>query len=181
LTQEFFTLLLRRHDLAGVRREKGRFRSFLLASLEHFLSNERKKANRLKRGGGKIRVSIDPVSAEERYAREPSHDLAPDKLFERRWALALLGQVIDQLREEFRRANKSPLFEQLKVFLTGEGNGPAYADLAAQIGLTEAAVKMAVTRLRRRYRDVLRLHIAKTVATADDVEDEIRHLFAALG
>lgn len=101
LTQDFFAMLLQRRDLARVRREKGRFRSFMLASVEHFLANERKKASRLKRGGGKIFVSIDPASAEERYAREPSHDATPEKLFERRWALTLLGQVLDGLREEF--------------------------------------------------------------------------------
>ena len=124
ITQEFFAELLRRDDLAHVRREKGRFRSFLLASLEHFLSNERKKANRLKRGGGKTIVSIDPVWAEARYACEPSHDLTPDKLFDRRWAMTLLDQAIERLRQEFAKADKSLLFERLKVFLTGDENGP---------------------------------------------------------
>ncbi|MFI5381613.1 MAG: RNA polymerase sigma factor [Tepidisphaerales bacterium] len=181
LTQEFFALLLQRHDLADVRREKGRFRSFLLASLDHFLANERKKANRLKRGGGRIIVSIDPVSAEHRYAQEPWHDLSPDKLFERRWAMTLLEQAINHLRQEFLIADKLPLFERLKVYLTGDQNGPAYADMGAQLGLGEAAVKMAVSRLRRRYREVLRAEIAQTVASAEDIEDEIHHLFAAVG
>lgn len=180
LTQEFFAQLLSRHDLAQVGREKGRFRSFLLASLQHFLANQRKKANRLKRGGGQIIVSIDPASAEDRYAREPSHDLATDKLFERRWAMTLLDQSIDRLRHEFVSAGKLPLFERLKVYLTSGENGPAYADVAAQLGLSESAVKMAVSRLRKRYRQVLRAEIGRTVAGPDEIEGEIRDLFAAL-
>ncbi|HET6250851.1 MAG TPA: sigma-70 family RNA polymerase sigma factor [Tepidisphaeraceae bacterium] len=181
LTQEFFAELLRRSDLAGVGREKGRFRSFLLASMKHFLANERKKANRLKRGGGKVILSIDPISAEDRYAREPSYDLTPEQLFERRWAMTLLEQTIERLRQEFVKAGKGRLFERLKVFLTGDENGPRYADVGAELGLTEAAVKMAVSRLRRRYREILRSQIDETVASAQDVEDEIRHLFTSLG
>jgi RNA polymerase sigma-70 factor (ECF subfamily) len=180
LTQEFFAELLRRRDLSAVGREKGKFRSFLLASLQHFLANERKKATRLKRGGGKIVVSIDAAAAENRYAGELSHDLAADKLFERRWAMALLEQAIEQLRQEFVKAGKLPLFERLKIYLTGDKNGPPYAQVAASLGLSEAAVKMAVSRLRRRYREVLRGQIGQTVASADEIEDEIRHLFTAL-
>jgi RNA polymerase sigma-70 factor (ECF subfamily) len=181
LTQEFFAQLLLRQDLTQVRREKGKFRSFLLASLQHFMANERKKAGRLKRGGGQNIISIDAESAERRYALEPSHDLGPDKLFERRWAMTLLDQAIEQLRLEFVRSNKLALFEQLKVFLTGDENGPAYCDLGAKLAMTEAAVKMAVSRLRRRYREILRAQIENTVAGPDDIEDEIRHLFTALG
>ena len=181
LTQEFFAMLLQRNDLARLGRERGRFRSFLLASVEHFMANQRKKAARLKRGGGRIIISIDPSSAEERYGREPSHDSTPEKLFERTWAMTLLGQIIDELREEARRANKLCLFESLKVFLTGKDDGPTYAKVGAQHDMTEAAVKMAVSRLRRRYRDILRAQIARTVATADEIDEEIRHLFIALG
>ena len=181
LTQEFFAQLLKRRDMATVRREKGKFRSFLLASLQHFLTNERKKAGRLKRGGGQTVISIDPASAEQRYASEPSHDLGPDKLFERRWAMTLLDQAIEHLRQEFVKAGKLPLFERLKIFLTGDENAPPYIDIGAKVGLSEAAVKMAVSRLRRRYREVLRAQIEQTVASAEDIEDEIRHLFAALG
>ena len=180
LTQEFFSMLVERDDLARVGREKGRFRSFLLASVGHFMANQRKKAGRLKRGGGKIIISINSASAEERYGREPSHDSTPEKLFERTWAITLLGQVMDELREEARRANKLSLFESLKVFLTGEDDGPTYAKVGSQHDMTEAAVKMAVSRLRRRYRDILRTQIARTVATADEIDEEIRHLFIAL-
>jgi RNA polymerase sigma-70 factor (ECF subfamily) len=181
LTQEFFAQLLTRRDLARIQREKGRFRSFLLASLTHFLANERKKANRLKRGGGQVLVSIDAAIGERRYASEPSHELDPQKLFERRWAIALLEQAVDTLRQEFVKSGKSSLFEQLKVFLTGDNNGPRYADVGANVGLSEAAVKMAVSRLRRRYRQVLLTQIECTVPARDDVEDELRYLFAALG
>jgi RNA polymerase sigma-70 factor (ECF subfamily) len=181
LTQEFFAQILQRDDLAGVRREKGRFRSFLLASLQHFLTNEWKKENRLKRGGGKSIVSIDQTDGEHRYAAEPVHDLSPDKLFERRWAMTLLDRAINHLRDEHAAASKLEIFQQLKVFLTGAENGPKYAELGGQLGLSENALKMAVSRLRRRYREILRAEIAHTVASADDIEDEIRHLFAALG
>jgi RNA polymerase sigma-70 factor (ECF subfamily) len=181
LTQEFFALLLQRNDLARMKRENGRFRSFLLASLQHFLVNEWKKANRLKRGGGKTILSIDQTVGEHRYAAEPAHDLSPDKLFERRWAMTLLDRAINHLREEHAASNKLEIFEQLKVFLTGIENGPSYAELSVKLGMSENALKMAISRLRRRYREILRTEIAHTVASADDIEDEIRHLFTALG
>jgi RNA polymerase sigma factor (sigma-70 family) len=180
LTQEFFALLLKRSDLAGVRREKGRFRSFLLASAKHFLSNERKKARRLKRGGGRHIISIDSCSAEHRYACEPSHDLTPEQLFERRWVMTLLDNTLDQLRGEFIKAGKAAVFERLSVFLTGDENGPRYGDVGADLGLTEASVKMAVSRLRRRYRQILRTQIGQTVAGEEDIKAEIQHLFTVL-
>jgi RNA polymerase sigma factor (sigma-70 family) len=180
LTQEFFARLLEQKSLEQVRREKGKFRSFLLASLKHFLANEWDRARALKRGGGQELISLDADSAETRYSLEPTHGETADKIFDRRWALTLLDATLNRLRQEFANEGKAKIFEALKFTLTAERGTTPYADLATTLGLSEGAVKVSVHRLRQRYREVLRAEIADTVGTAGEVEEELRHLFAAL-
>ncbi len=180
LTQAFFTRLLEKHALGQVDREKGKFRSFLLASLKNFLANEWDKGQAQKRGGGHEVISLDHDSAESRYGLEPSHYLSPDKIFERRWALTLLEQVLASLRDEYCSDGKADLFEQLKTTLTGESGSVTYAAIAERLGMTEGAIKVAAHRLRHRYRELIRTEIGQTVASADDVDDELRHLLSVL-
>lgn len=179
LTQEFFYRLLDKRYLSAVDHRKGRFRTFLLAALEHFLANEWRRSQTQRRGGGQPIISIDD-SAEQRYAHEPATDLSPERIYEQRWALAFLEQVLGKLRVEFIDAGKGPTFETLKVFLTGDRSSVSYADLAASLGTTEAALKMAVSRMRQRYAELLRQEIANTVSSPDEVEDELRALMTAL-
>jgi RNA polymerase sigma factor (sigma-70 family) len=178
LTQEFFARLLEKHYLAGIKREGGRFRSFLLTALNRFLANEWDRVRALKRGGGQQAVPIDRDSAESRYQVEPAHELTPEKLYERQWAQALLDQVLARLRAEYGQDGKAALFDQLSRSLSLPRGALPYAELAGQLGTTEAAVKMAVQRLRARYRELLRAEIAQTVAQPAEVEEEIRYLFA---
>jgi DNA-directed RNA polymerase specialized sigma24 family protein len=178
LTQGFLASLLSTHALGTVHPAKGRFRSFLLAALNHFLANEWDKAQALKRGGGQAPISLD--AAEERYRAEPSEGLSPDRIFERQWALTLLAQVASRLREDYETAGKGPLFEALQVYLSGEKGLPPYRETADQLGLGLDALKKAVERLRRRYGELLREEIAHTVSSKEEVEAEIRALFAAL-
>jgi len=178
LTQEFFARLLEKDWLEGVDRERGRFRSWLLAAMKHFLANEWKRGRRLKRGGAAAFCSLDEHDAEARLLHEPATD-SPEKVYERRWAMTLLDQVMARLRTEMAGAGKLAHFEALKFCLAGEKN--AYADVGAQLGISEGAVKIAVYRLRERYRALLRAEIAETVAAEEDIEDELRSLFAALG
>lgn len=180
LTQEFFARLLERNDFAAADRAKGRFRSYLSAALKHFLANARDHARARKRGSGRVPIPLDFATAEGRFSHEPVHTITPDKAFARRWALTLLEQVLAQLREEFVVAGKGEFFDRLKVFLSGEKNAVSHADIAADLKMTEGAVKVAVHRLRRRYRELLRGEIAQTVADPDEIDDEIRELFAAL-
>jgi RNA polymerase sigma factor (sigma-70 family) len=180
LTQEFFARLLEKNFLAGVQREKGRFRSFLLASVKHFLANEWDKATAQKRGGGRVPISIDAELGENSLNIEPVDTLTAEKIFERRWALALLEQVLRRLREEYARDGKEKQFEQLKPTLTEASRSVLYAEIATRLGTSEGAVKVAVHRLRQRYRELLRAEIADTVAHTGEIEDEIRNLFAAL-
>lgn len=180
LTQEFFARLLEKDYLAAVDREKGKFRSFLLAACKHFLSNERDRARAQKRGGGREFVSIDPQLGESRYGLEPAHDATAERLFERRWALTLLEQVLARLREEFHQAGKGRLFELLKTCLTGDKTVP-YRRAGEELSLSESAVKVAAHRLRKRYRELLREEIGQTVSDPEQIDDEIRSLFAALG
>jgi RNA polymerase sigma-70 factor (ECF subfamily) len=180
LTQEFFTRLLEHNYLAGVNREKGRFRSFLLASLKHFLANEWDKAKAQKRGGGRVLISIDAAAGESSVGLEPADVLTAEKIFERRWALSLLEQVLRRLREEYTRDDKEQQFEQLKSTLTEASRSVSYAEIARRLATSEGAVKVAVHRLRQRYRELLRAEIADTVADPGEIDDEIRNLFAAL-
>jgi RNA polymerase sigma-70 factor (ECF subfamily) len=180
LTQAFFARLLEKNYLADVQREKGRFRSFLLASLKHFLANEWDRERALKRGGGQRLIALDDDSAESRYKLEPKDDLSADKIYERRWALTLLDQVLSRLRSEFEADGKLQEFEVLKQYLSAGRTSVSYALAAERLGTTEGAVKVAVHRLRKRYRELLRAEIGQTVATASEIEAEIRYLFAAL-
>ena len=180
LTQEFFSQLLQRNDLSRVSPDQGRFRSFLLASLKHLMLNEQKRAHRLKRGGGQVPISLDLERAASRYAQEPSHDLTPEKIYERRWALTILEKTLARLRDEYRGSDRLALFERLKDELAGEEKTRCYAQIGAELGMSEDAVKMAVCRLRKRYRGLLREEIAETVAHPNEVEDELRYLISAL-
>ena len=180
LTQGFFAHLLEHDALATVDPAKGKFRSFLLASLRHFLADARDRAQAQKRGGGRAPVSLDVAAAERRYGLEAAAPDSPDKVFERNWAVTLMEQVLERLRAEQVVADKRAQFELLRDCLMGEPDAPQYADLAAQLGLSQAAVKMAVSRLRGRYRQLLRQEIAHTVSRPEEVEEEIRALFAAL-
>jgi RNA polymerase sigma factor (sigma-70 family) len=180
LTQEFFARLLEKNYLAGADESRGRFRSFLLASLKHFLANEWHKAHAQKRGGGQIPIPIDMASAETSIGFEPADTTTAEKIYERRWALTLLESVLRRLRGEYVRDGKQKLFEQLKPTLTEASRSVAYAEIARRLDTTEGAVKVAVHRLRQRYREVLRAEIAETVAEPAEVDDELRNLFAAL-
>jgi len=180
LTQEFFARLLEKDYLADVARDKGRFRSFLLASLKHFLANEWDKLRARKRGGGRSFIRLDEHSAESRYKLEPRDDASADKLYERRWALTLLDRVLARLREEHAAAGKAKQFDALKGFISGERGAEGYAAVGAALGMSEANVKVTVHRLRKRYRELLRDEISQTVENVADIEEEIRHLFSAL-
>jgi len=180
LTQEFFARLLEKDFLGSVDQTKGRFRSFLLASLKHFLSNQRDRACAQKRGSGQTLLSLDFSDVETNMGFQPADEHTPEKAFEKRWALTLLAQSLARLRKEYSDRGKQDLFEQLKTTLTEGRGGVAYAELSARLGMSEASVKMAVHRLRERYRAVLRAEIAETVAQETEVEDELREVFRAL-
>jgi len=175
LTQAFFAELLGRNFLDVIDRSKGRFRSFLLASLEHFLSHERDKANALKKGGGVQPISLDAADAETRLRFEPADAETPAKVFERRWGLTVMERTMERLRAEY--GDQPARFEQLKPCLTGD-NPDRYRELAATLGMSETAVKAAVHRLRQHYGRLLRDEIAETVASESEVDQELRHLLA---
>jgi RNA polymerase sigma-70 factor (ECF subfamily) len=181
LTQGFFARMLDKDDFQLADPERGKFRSFLLASLKHFTANERKSAKRLKRGGGATLVPIDVNDAERHYAQEAVDDITPEKLFERSWAVNVLEQAMDRLQDEWKRSEKAAQFEALKGYLTPGKESTTYREIAQSLDMKEGAVKVAVHRLRRAYRAQLRAVIAETVATEDDVEEEIRDLFGAFG
>ena len=180
LTQEFFARLLEKNTLALADRERGRFRSFLLTALKHFLINEWEKTRAQKRGGGRKALALDFETKEQQIALEPAHTWTPERLYERQWALTLLDQVLGQLRREYHAAGKSKLFEQLKGFLVGDSATSSHAAAAERLGMTEGAVKVAAHRLRKRYRELLRQEVAQTVAGDNEVEEEIRALFRNL-
>jgi len=182
LTQGFFALLLERKDLDAVRREKGRLRSYLLTSLKNFLAKARRRELTVKRGEGRALVPLDELLAREHADLEPADTLSADRIYERRWALTLLEQVLTRLGEEYRAAGPAAagLFEQLKQALTGEPGKPSQAKIAEELSMNENAVKQAFYRLRQRYRSLLREEIAQTVAVPGDVEDELRHFIVEL-
>jgi len=179
LVQGFFAKLIEKNFLAAAEPEKGRFRSFLLLALKRYMTNEWDYAHRTKRGGGMEIVSLDGQDTELRYKAEAVGGISPGKAFERQWALTLLQQVLDRLSAEFSVAGKMTLFEELKVFLSGEKGG-TYAEIGERLDIPETTIKVTVHRLRVRYRELLRLEIAKTVTSPEAIEDEIRDLFAAL-
>ncbi|HUU16225.1 MAG TPA: hypothetical protein VMW72_03670 [Sedimentisphaerales bacterium] len=180
-TQAFFAALLAKHGLRLADPKRGKFRSFLLASLKHFLSNERARERAKKRGGGRKVLSLDFQNAESQYALEPRDELSPEKLFERSWALTVLARTMARLQAEAIDTNKQKLFDHLKVYLTAEKSSVPYRDTAAELDMTEGAFRVAVHRLRKRYRELLRDEIAQTVTSDDQIDEEIRDLFAALG
>ena len=179
LTQGFFARLLELNSLADVRREKGKFRSFLLASLNHFLSDEWDRARAQKRGHGRV-ISLDTDAAETRFGREPADASTREKMFERQWAMTLLETVVQRLQCDYQAAGKGALFMALRFSIMGDKTDVPYTQLAAEVGLSEEALRVAVHRLRQRYRQLLRDEIAQTVATPAEVDGEIRHLFSAL-
>jgi RNA polymerase sigma factor (sigma-70 family) len=180
LTQEFFARLLEKDYLKSAEPDKGRFRTFLLVALKRFLANEWDRQRAQKRGGTNPVVSIDQELAESRVAAEPAN-LQPDLLFDRQWARTLLDRTMARLLEEYVASGRAKLFELLRSCLAREESALSYAEIAARLNLTEAAVKMAVQRLRARYRELLRSEITETVASEDEVEEEIRHLFSTFG
>jgi RNA polymerase sigma factor (sigma-70 family) len=180
LTQEFFARLLARRDFDAVRKEKGRLRSYLLVSLKHFLANERERSNAIKRGRGERPISLDEIRAHWRIELEPIQSLTADQIYERQWAMAVLDQVLARLEEDYRANGRGQLFDRLKVLLADEPNHPSQAEIAAELGMTENAVKQAFHRMRVRYRELLHDQIAHTVATPGELDDELRHLIAVL-
>ncbi|MEW6304816.1 MAG: sigma-70 family RNA polymerase sigma factor [Verrucomicrobiota bacterium] len=180
-TQEFFAHLLERNSLHRADPQKGRFRSFLLASFKHFLANEWDRAHAQKRGGHVAFISLDAQSAEARFALEPISDLTPETLYHQRWALTVLDRAFNALRIECAHNGKSALFEELKPFLSSEANAGDYTSAAAHLNMSPNAIGVAVHRLRQRYRELVRAEIAQTVTTPADLDSEMNHLFAALG
>jgi RNA polymerase sigma-70 factor (ECF subfamily) len=180
LTQEFFLALVDKEFLAATGPEKGRFRTFLLLCLKRFLANQRDRDRAQKRGGGRTFVSINRDEAESRYQAEPADATTPERIYERRWALALLDQVLARLQDEYRQAGKTALFARLKAYLVADAPAETHAAVAADLGVSAGAVKVAVHRLRRRYGELLRAEVARTLERACDVNEEIRTLFTAL-
>lgn len=180
LTQAFFTYLLERPWLRDVHPSKGKFRSFLLASLNHFLANEWRREQTWKRGGGMRTFSINATDAEDCYRLEPSHNDSPDKIFDRHWAMNVLHQAQTLLQHECFIMGKADLFEAMKGMLDGDKNPKTYGKLAARLGMTAPAVKKAVQRLRKRYQDLIRAEISQTVSSPAEVKEELGHLFATL-
>jgi RNA polymerase sigma factor (sigma-70 family) len=180
LTQGFFARFLEHKYVALASRNRGKFRTFLLTSLRHFLVNEWEKARAEKRGGWQTMLTGGPQEAEDRYLAELDPGLAPDKIYEKRWAISLLETTLANLRQEFSAAGKGPVFEALKIHLWGGRDDQSYTELGAELGMTEGAVKVAVHRLRQRYRELLRAEIAHTVATPAEVDEELRYLVSVI-
>ena len=180
LTQDFFARLLEKQYLGLATPERGRFRTFLLSSLKNFLANDWKRSHRQKRGGDVAILSIDAATGENLYAAEPVELGDPEKLYEKRWASTLLELVLQRLREHYAATGRGPLFDELKVFVWGDRSDCSYAQIAAHLGLTEGAVKVAVHRLRHHFRDLLRAEIANTVADPQEVDEELRHMISVI-
>jgi RNA polymerase sigma factor (sigma-70 family) len=180
LTQGFFALLLERRDFDAVRKEKGRLRSYLLTSVKHFLASQQRRALAVKRGKGQRLVPLEGLSANERIEIEPADSLSADRLYERRWALTLMEQVLRRLKDEYDIGGNAALFDCLKQLLPDEPGAPSRAEIAARLDMTENAVRQALHRFRHRYQILLREEISHTVAIASDIEDELRHLIAVL-
>lgn len=180
LTQEFFARLLERNWIGRAEEQKGRFRSFLLSAMNHFLADNWDKARAQKRGGGAMPVPLQFDTAETRYNHEPVYNITPEQSYERQWALILLDKVLQRLRAEYEQEGRAEFFTALNPCLVGDRTAQPYAELAVKLGVSEGTVKSAVHRLRQRYRELLRDEIAQTVATLGEVDDELRHLFAVL-
>ncbi len=180
LTQQFFAGLLEADKLGFADPARGRFRTFLLTALKHFLANEWKKQNRQKRGGGQTLLSLDAAAGEERFAAEPPDPVTPETTYERRWAATLLERVLELLGEECAAKGQSSQFEQLKPSLWGERRDSGLAEIAVRLGMSEGALKTAAHRMRARYRELLRAEIAHTVASPAEIDEELRHLVAVM-
>jgi len=180
LTQEFFARLLEHHWVGDADRAKGRFRTFLLTALSRFLANEWDRAQSQKRGGGAAPLPLDTAVAESRYCADAGTSMAPDRLYDRQWAMTLLDQALTRLGAEHEQSGKAAEFAVLSSALTAERGDIPYATLASQLGASETAARQAVHRLRKRFREVFRDEIAQTVAAPEEVEEETRHLLAAL-
>jgi DNA-directed RNA polymerase specialized sigma24 family protein len=181
LTQEFFLRLLKRNDFARADRQKGRFRSFLLGAMNHFLAYEWRKEQAARRGGGQRPLPLDDPRAEDGYRNEPVSDTTPEKLFERRWALTLFDRALTRLQEEWDADRKSRQFNRLKQFLSSQPADGEYVAVGAELQMSSGAVGAAVHRMRRRYRNLVREEIARTVDGPDELEAELRHLLTVLG
>jgi DNA-directed RNA polymerase specialized sigma24 family protein len=181
LTQGFFARLLEKAYLKAAARDKGRFRTFLLVAFKRYMANEWDRQHAQKRGGFAPVVLIDQELAESRFASEPTHNLSPDLLFDRQWATTLLERTMTQLQQDYAASGRAQLFECLRSCVARDESALPYAEIAVRLKLTEAAVKMAVRRLRLRYREILQHEIAQTVSAPEEIEEEIRHLFAAFG
>ena len=181
LTQAFFARTLEKDAIKRVDPARGRFRSFLLASLKNFAANEYDKEMAMKRGRGVTIIPLEIETAEDRFQIEPPSNETPEKVFDKRWALTLLERVMSRLHAEMASSRKEAQFERLKMYLTGDEAASPYAEIAGDLGMSEGAVKVAVHRLRRRFRDLLRDEIAHTVSSPEEIEDELRHLWKAVG
>ncbi len=180
LTQAFFARLLEHQSLTSADPDRGRFRSFILTAMNHFLASEWKRGMAQKRGGGSLPISLDLAAAEERFDLEPADHSAPDKMFEKQWALALLAEVLNRLEGEYQSEGKTDLFNALKQSLMGSRETQPYIELAPRLGMNESAVKVAVHRLRKRYRELIRAEIANTLDHSQEVEAEMQYLFQVL-
>jgi DNA-directed RNA polymerase specialized sigma24 family protein len=179
-TQDFLAWILSNKHLRVADPDRGKFRSFLLSRLKHFLWDARKKANAQKRGGGQVVISLDAGTAEERFGLEPATDQTPEKNFDHQWGLSVIEQTVERLRQEYIAVDRKDLFDELKQFQPGDETTHSYSEVAARLGLSESAVKSAIWRLRQRHRELLREEIAQTVATPAEVEEEIRYLISVL-
>jgi RNA polymerase sigma factor (sigma-70 family) len=180
LTQAFFARLLERRDFDAVRQEKGRLRSYLLVALKNFLANEWQRARAVKRGEGRAPIPLDELFTRAGPDLEPADTLTPDKIYERRWALTVLEEVLENLGREYREEGKAVLFDRFKQFLAGDSESLLQSQIASELGMSETAVKQAYHRFRQRYRELLHDEIAHTVAVPGEIEDELRHLIAVL-
>ena len=181
LTQAFFAKLLEKNDFAGLNSERGRFRAFLLASLKHFLANEWDKSQRQKRGGGNAHLSLDWQTADAKFQVATTNEPGPDQAYDREWAVTLLARVIDCLQKENETARRGKQFAQLKIFLTDSKDESSYREAAKNLNLDETAVRVAVHRLRKRYRQLLRGEISQTLSNPADLDEEMQALFKAFG
>jgi RNA polymerase sigma-70 factor (ECF subfamily) len=180
LTQDFFATLLEKEYLDDVDRQKGRFRTFLLTAVSRFAAKAYERDRAQKRGGGRKLISLDVSQGESRYQHEPVDNWSPEKIFARRWALTILDAALARLRKDHEESGRTALFEALKVYLTGDSGSPPLVEIGRRLSMTEGAVKVAIHRLRERYRQALREEISQTVAEPADVEDELLALSAAL-
>jgi RNA polymerase sigma-70 factor (ECF subfamily) len=180
LMQGFVTQLLEKDVLRHADPARGRFRAFLLTALAHYTSNVHLRARAAKRGGGRSVLSLDLDAAERGYCREPGHEVTPERLYDRRWALTVLEGALTALRAEFRVAGREPFFDAVRGHLTGDAEAPSYQEIGERFGRTEAATKVAVHRMRRRYRELLRRAVAETVEDEGEVDDELRFLTSVL-